>query len=41
MAKILVLYHSNSGNTKCMAELVAEGAGQLSGTDVLIEIVKE
>lgn len=34
MAKILVLFHSNSGNTKRMAELVAEGAGQLDQTEV-------
>ncbi len=34
MAKVLVLYHSNSGNTEKMAELVAEGASQLAGTEV-------
>jgi NAD(P)H dehydrogenase (quinone) len=32
--KILVLYHSNSGNTRQMAELVAEGASQLDGADI-------
>jgi NAD(P)H dehydrogenase (quinone) len=35
--KILVLYHSNSGNTRQMAELVAQGAGQLDGTDVRLK----
>lgn len=39
MPKIFVLYHSNSGNTKKMAELVAEGAQQLSGTEVRLKDV--
>ena len=34
MGKVLVLYHSASGNTARMAELVAEGAGQIPGTEV-------
>lgn len=34
MPKILVLYHSNSGNTRQMAELVSEGAEQLEGAEV-------
>ncbi len=34
MPKILVLYHSNSGNTQRMAELVAEGAGKLPGAEI-------
>jgi NAD(P)H dehydrogenase (quinone) len=37
VAKILVLYHSNSGNTRRMAELVAEGAGQLERTEVRLK----
>lgn len=37
MAKILVLYHSNSGNTRRMAELVAEGAAQLQKTEVRLK----
>ncbi|HEY4260084.1 MAG TPA: flavodoxin family protein [Schlesneria sp.] len=37
MAKILVLYHSNSGNTRRMAELVAEGAAQLERTEVRLK----
>ncbi len=35
--KILVLYHFNSGNTREMAQLVAEGAGQLDGADVRLK----
>ncbi len=34
MGKILVLYHSNSGNTKVMAERIAEGAVEIEKTDV-------
>jgi NAD(P)H dehydrogenase (quinone) len=34
MGKVLVLYHSASGNTAKMAELVAEGAGEIAQTDV-------
>lgn len=37
MAKILVLFHSNSGNTRRMAELVAEGARQLERTEVRLK----
>ena len=36
MGKILVLYHSASGNTTKMAGLVAEGAGQISGIEVRV-----
>jgi hypothetical protein len=31
LARILVLYHSTSGNTKLMADLVAEGAASVCG----------
>ena len=41
MAKILVLYHSNDGNTAKMAKLVAEGALSLEGTEVKELSVKE
>ena len=41
MANILVLYHSNSGNTRRMAELVAEGAGQLVSTEVRLRDISE
>jgi NAD(P)H dehydrogenase (quinone) len=34
MGKVLVLYHSASGNTAKMARLVAEGAGQIPDTEV-------
>ena len=34
MGKVLVLYHSASGNTAAMARLVAEGAGLIEGTEV-------
>ncbi len=34
MGKVLVLYHSASGNTAAMAALVAEGAGDIPGTEV-------
>jgi multimeric flavodoxin WrbA len=34
MSKILIVYHSQSGNTKAAAELVAEGARAIGGTDV-------
>ena len=38
MTKIVVIYYSKSGNTEKMAELVAEGAGQVPG--VQIELMK-
>ncbi len=34
MAKILVLYHSASGNTEAMAKLIAEGSSQIPSTEV-------
>ena len=40
MAKILVTYYSLSGNTKSMAEKVAEGA-QKAGADVTIKAVEK
>jgi NAD(P)H dehydrogenase (quinone) len=39
MGKVLVLYHSASGNTARMAELVAEGAGARPGTEVRVREV--
>lgn len=41
MAKILVLYHSNSGNTRRMAELVVEGAGQLPGVETRLREISQ
>ena len=32
MARILIVYHSQTGHTKRMAEAVAEGAGNIEGT---------
>ncbi len=37
MAKILVVYHSLSGNTKAMAEAVAGGAREVAGTEVAVK----
>lgn len=39
--KVLVTYHSLSGNTERMAEAVAEGARGLAGTDVVTKRVGE
>jgi NAD(P)H dehydrogenase (quinone) len=39
MGKVLVLYHSASGNTAAMARLVAEGAGLVPGTEVRVRDV--
>ena len=41
MGKILVLYHSNSGNTAKMAHLVAEGASLISGMEVRTRSIEE
>lgn len=40
MALILVVYHSETGNTESMAELVAEGARQ-AGAEVVLQSVAE
>ena len=39
MGKVLVLYHSASGNTAKMATLVAEGAGRIPHTEVRVREV--
>ncbi len=41
MPKLLILYHSNSGNTEQMAALIAEGARQLSDTDVRLRCIAQ
>jgi len=41
MAKILVLYHSNTGNTRRMAELVAEGATAFESSEVRLRDISE
>lgn len=40
MAKVLILYHSGSGNTAKMANLVAEGAGLIPETEVRLRTVE-
>jgi NAD(P)H dehydrogenase (quinone) len=40
MAKVLVVYHSQGGNTARMAELVAEGAGEV-GAEVVRKAVED
>ena len=40
MARILIVYYSRTGNTKAMAEAVAEGARQ-DGAEVVIKPVQE
>ena len=37
MAKVLIIYHSQSGNTQAAAEAVAEGVREVSGTEVVIK----
>jgi NAD(P)H dehydrogenase (quinone) len=39
MGKVLVLYHSASGNTAKMADLVAEGAKWIPGSEVRVREV--
>ncbi len=41
MANILVLYHSNTGNTQRMAELVAAGAAEHPDTQVRLRSITE
>ena len=37
MAKILIVYHSQTGNTEKMANAVAEGARGIEGVDVILK----
>ncbi len=37
MAKILIVYHSQSGNTKAAAEAAAQGARDVAGTEVVVK----
>ena len=41
MNRILVLYDSKTGNVARMAQLVAEGAARISGTEVRVRSVEE
>ena len=33
MAKVLIIYHSQGGNTKVAAEIVAEGVREVKGSE--------
>ena len=37
MARVLIVYHSQSGNTEAMAQAVARGAESVEGTEVTIK----
>jgi len=37
MAKILIVYHSQSGNTKAAAQVLAQGAKEIDGAEVVIK----
>lgn len=41
MPKILIVYYSRSGNTKKMAELIAEGARKSGKSDIVLKSVEE
>ena len=41
MTQILVLYYSRSGNTKKLAEAIAQGASEVDGTHVVIKSVAD
>ena len=40
-ARILVLYHTEDGHTKLMADLVVEGAGSVADTEVRLRSIDE
>ena len=37
MGRVLIVYHSQSGNTKAAAEAVSKGAKEVTGTEVVIK----
>jgi NAD(P)H dehydrogenase (quinone) len=41
MAKVLVVYHSGTGNTKAMAQAVADGVKEVSGVEALLKKADE
>jgi multimeric flavodoxin WrbA len=41
MARILIVYHSQTGNTRRMAEALAEGAAGIEGTAVRLQRAEE
>ena len=41
MVKIIVIYESKYGNTKCAAELIIEGANEIDGIEATLKELKE
>ena len=41
MTQVLVLYYSGYGHVETLAEAVAEGAGEVDGTEVTVKRVPE
>ncbi len=41
MPKVLVIYHSQSGNTEKMAKAVTKGAKKVSGTEIILKKATE
>lgn len=41
MSKVLIIYHSFSGNTKKMADALADGARSVAGVDVVMKTASE
>lgn len=41
MTKVLIIYHSQTGNTEKMAKAIAEGAKRVSGTKVIFKKAAE
>jgi len=41
MARILVLYQSNSGQTKAMATLIAQGVTRIAGSELRLKSIEE
>ena len=37
MSKVLVVYHSGTGNTKAMAQTVAEGVKEVAGVEAVLK----
>ena len=37
MGRVLVVFHSQGGNTKAAAEAVAQGAGNVAGTEAIVK----
>jgi multimeric flavodoxin WrbA len=41
MARILIIFHSQTGNTELMAKAVAEGAGSIENTEVVLKHARD